>query len=164
MVVAIIAMTTRNPLGFVVHLFVSKHETGGNDMNMEPQTMEYRLIEPPTQSQIEQMEHWNRAHGDCFGVTLRYEMREEMRDTYYGRRPVEVWYFIVHHDPSRSGVQPPKIGRPPKVLPPADVIRQRQKEGRSMAAMAREYGVTRATLYRHLSRENAVDDTPGDVV
>ena len=120
-------------------------------MVMEPQTMKYRLKDAPTQGQREQIEHWNKAHGACFGVTLRYELREEMRDTYYGRRPVEVWYFIIEHDPSRSGVQRPRVGRPPKELPPPDVIHQRHSNGRSMAALAHEYGVTRATLYRHLA-------------
>ena len=124
-------------------------------MVMKPQTMKYLLKDAPTYEQRCQIDKWNKAHGDSFGVTLRYEMREEIRSTWYGPRHEEVWYMIIEHDPTRSGAQPPRIGRPPKELPPAKVIRQRHSEGRSMAALAHEYGVTRPTLYRHLASDKS---------
>ena len=97
-----------------------------------------RLADAPTAAQQEQLKNINADIEPKFGVSIRYEWRK----TFFGYD----WYIVV----TRSGERP-KIGRPPKELPPAKVIRQRHSQGSSMAALAHEYGVTRATLYRHLA-------------
>jgi hypothetical protein len=121
----------------------------------KPTRIKYRLAEEPTVLQRLTLEDWNKKYGDLFGVSMYYERKEQIQEAYYGHKIVVTYYLVIEHDPLRSGSQRPPQGRPPKILPPARVIRQRQMEGRSMAAMAKEYGVSRVTLYRHLSRKNA---------
>ena len=98
-----------------------------------------RLDDVPTAAQIQQLEQINKDIASGSGVSMKYESR----NNWYGWQ----WHLVIY----RSGEQRPKIGRPPKELPPAKVIRQRHSQGSSMAALAHEYGVTRATLYRHLA-------------
>ena len=111
----------------------------------------YRMDRPPTESMFRMAEDWNRSCLHDTGLEIRYEERQETQYTWNGPQLRPVWYMVLRHDIHRSGALRPRIGRPPKELPPPEVIKARQEAGCSMYAMAREYGVSRATLYRHLA-------------
>ena len=130
-------------------------------------SMRYRLAVEPTPEQRFALAEWDDLHGPSFGVSLRYERGKEYRSSWYGPVETPVHYLVIEIDLSRSGFERPPTGRPPKILPPSAVIRQLQNKGHSLATLAKTYGVSRSTLYRHLSRKydrKGVDDTPGDVV
>ena len=117
-------------------------------------SMKYRLAEEPTAEQRGALAEIDSLYGPSFGVSMRYERGKEYRSTYYGPKECPVHYLVIEIDPTRSGFERPPTGRPPKILPPSAVVRQLQHKGHSMATLAKAYGVSRSTLYRHLSREN----------